>query len=46
MLGKADEWCIPVLVTDIKPTGTDKVKVTAFEYSDDVYLYDDAVPLE
>jgi len=43
MFGKADEWCIPVLVTDIKPTGTDSVKVTAFEYSDDVYLYDDAV---
>jgi hypothetical protein len=46
MFGKADEWCIPVLVTDIKPSGTDKVKVTAFEYSEDVYLYDDAVPLE
>lgn len=45
MFGEADEWCVPVLVTEIKPTGTDKVKVTAFEYSSDVYLYDDAVPL-
>lgn len=45
MFGVADEWCVPVLVTDIKPSGTDSVKVTAFEYSDDVYLYDDAVPL-
>jgi hypothetical protein len=44
MFGKADEWCIPVLITDIKPTGTDKVKLTAFEYSDRVYAYDDAVP--
>lgn len=44
MFGLADEWCLPILVTDIKPTGTDKVKVTAFEYSPDVYLYDDAVP--
>lgn len=46
MFGKADEWCIPVLVTEIKPSGTDKVKVTAFEYSDDVYLYDDAIPAD
>lgn len=45
MFGEADEWCIPVLVTEIKPTGTDKVKVTAYEYSDKVYLYDDAVPV-
>lgn len=44
MFGEADEWCIPVLITDIKPTGTDKVKLTAFEYSDKVYAYDDAVP--
>lgn len=44
MFGAADEWCIPVLVTEIKPSGTDKVKVTAFEYSDDVYAYDNAVP--
>ena len=44
MFGEADEWCIPVLVTEIKPLGTDKVKVTSYEYSDDVYLYDDAVP--
>jgi hypothetical protein len=44
MFGQADEWCIPILVTEIKPTGTDRVKVTAFEYSDNVYLYDDAVP--
>lgn len=44
MFGEADEWCIPVLVTEIKPTGTDKVKVVAFEYSPDVYLYDDVVP--
>ena len=46
MFGQADEWCIPILVTEIKPTGTDRVKVTAFEYSDKVYLYDDAVPID
>lgn len=45
MFGEVDEWCIPVLVTEIKPIGTDKVKVMAFEYSDDVYKYDDAVPV-
>ena len=44
MFGQADEWCVPILVTDIKPTGTDKVKVTAFEYSPDVYLYDNSLP--
>jgi hypothetical protein len=43
MFGLADDWCIPVLVKDIKPTGN-KVKVVAYEYSDKVYLYDDAVP--
>ena len=43
MFGEADEWCQPILVTDIKPSG-DTVKVTAFEYSADVYAYDDAVP--
>lgn len=43
MFGKADEWCQPVLVTEIKPSG-DTVKVTAFEYSDAVYAYDNALP--
>lgn len=43
MFGEADEWCQPILVTDIKPSG-DTVKVTAFEYSADVYAYDDSVP--
>ena len=39
--GEADSWVVPVLVTKIKPSGTNKVKVESFEYSDDVYLYDD-----
>tara|TARA_B110001454_G_scaffold54930_2_gene53743 strand:+ start:32984 stop:35530 length:2547 start_codon:yes stop_codon:yes gene_type:complete len=46
LFGVADQWCLPILVTDIKPSGTDKVNVTAFEYSDKVYLYDDAVPAD
>lgn len=44
LFGVADEWCLPVLITDIKTSGTDKVKVTAYEDSEEVYKYDDAVP--
>jgi len=43
MFGTADEWCEKILITDIVPSGTDRVNITAINDDDRVYLYDDAV---
>ena len=42
--GVADRWCLPSLITDIKPNGTDKVSVTAVNYDERVYADDDNLP--
>ncbi len=41
--GNAEEICERVLIKDIKPTGTDRVALTAVNDDDRVYLYDDAL---
>jgi hypothetical protein len=42
--GAANRWCLPALVTDVKPKGTDKVSVTAVNYDARVYADDDNLP--
>lgn len=42
--GLADRWCLPALITDIKPSGTDKVSVSAIKYDERVYADDDNLP--
>jgi hypothetical protein len=42
--GAANRWCLPALVTDVKPKGTDKVSVTAVNYDARVYADDDNTP--
>jgi hypothetical protein len=42
--GAANRWCLPALVTDVKPSGTDKVSVTAVNYDARVYADDDNLP--
>jgi hypothetical protein len=42
--GAANRWCLPALVTDVKPSGTDKVRVTAVNYDVRVYADDDNSP--
>jgi hypothetical protein len=42
--GVANRWCLPSLVTDVKPSGTDKVSVTAVNYDARVYADDDNIP--
>ena len=42
--GEADRWCLPALITDVKPSGTDKVSVTAVNYDVRVYADDDNSP--
>ena len=42
--GVANRWCLPALITDIKPSGTDKVSVTAVNYDVRVYADDDGFP--
>ncbi len=44
--GEANRWCLPALITDIKPSGTDKVSVTAVNYDYRVYADDDNSPPE
>jgi hypothetical protein len=44
--GAANRWCLPALVTDVKPKGTDKVSVTAVNYDARVYADDDNLPPE
>ena len=47
MFGSDTQWCERVLVTDIKPSGTDRVKLKGINDDDRVYLYDDALaPVE
>ena len=43
MFGSDTQWCERVLVTDIKPSGTDRVKLKGINDDDRVYLYDDAL---
>lgn len=43
MFGVAKEFCMEVLVKDIKPQGTDRVSLTAVNYDERVFDYDDAV---
>lgn len=42
--GVANRWCLPALITDVKPSGTDKVSVTAANYDVRVYADDDNSP--
>ena len=35
--GEADSWVILVLVTKIKPSGTNRIKVDSIECSDDIF---------
>jgi len=42
--GVASRWCLPALIKDIKPSGTDKVSVTAVNYDERVYADDDNFP--
>ncbi len=42
--GLASRWCLPALITDIKPSGTEKVSVTAVNYDERVYVDDNGVP--
>lgn len=44
--GTAIRWCLPSLVTNIKPSGTDKVIVTVVNYDERVYADDDLLPPE
>ncbi len=47
MFGADSQWCERVLVTDIKPQGTDKVRLTAINYDERVFAYDNALaPVE
>ena len=42
--GVANRWCLPALIMDVKPSGTDKVSVTAANYDVRVYADDDNSP--
>ncbi len=42
--GVANRWCLPALIMDIKPSGTEKVSVTAVNYDARVYADDDNSP--
>lgn len=44
MFGTAETWCIPALVKDIKPQGTERVAVDAVNYDERVYADDDNSP--
>ena len=44
--GVANRWCLPALIKDIKPSGTDKVSVTAVNYDERVYADDNNQPPE
>jgi len=43
MFGITSRWCNNVLISDIKPSSTDRVKVTAERYDERVYLDDDSL---
>jgi len=42
--GVAERWNYPVLVTEIKPSGTDRVKIKAYNYDERVYADDNNSP--
>ena len=42
--GPATRWCYPALITDVKPSGTSSVSVSAENYDERVYLDDDSFP--
>lgn len=42
--GPATRWCYPSLITDVKPSGTSSVNVSAENYDERVYADDDAFP--
>ncbi|WP_444927189.1 host specificity factor TipJ family phage tail protein [Microbulbifer sp. TRSA002] len=44
MFGEANRWSYPALITDIKPSGTERVSMTAVNYDERVYLDDDGEP--
>lgn len=44
VFGTMQRWTHKVLVTAIKPSGSDSVSVEAFNYDERVYQYDDASP--
>ncbi|WP_444939397.1 hypothetical protein [Microbulbifer sp. JMSA002] len=44
MLGQAERWSHPALITDIKPSGTERVSMTAVNYDERVYADDDGYP--
>lgn len=44
IFGTVETWSYPVLVTEISPSGTDKVDVTAVNYDNRVYADDDNSP--
>lgn len=41
--GTSESWTFPALVTSVKPSGTDKVNLTARNYDDRVYIDDNSV---
>ncbi|WP_444905016.1 host specificity factor TipJ family phage tail protein [Microbulbifer sp. CnH-101-E] len=44
MFGQAEHWSHPALITDIKPSGTERVSMTAVNYDERVYADDDGSP--
>ncbi|WP_445363187.1 host specificity factor TipJ family phage tail protein [Microbulbifer sp. ANSA003] len=44
MFGEADRWSYPALITDIKPSGTERVSMAAVNYDERVYADDDNSP--
>ncbi|BBM03919.1 host specificity factor TipJ family phage tail protein [Microbulbifer sp. GL-2] len=44
MFGQAERWSHPALITDIKPSGTERVSMTAVNYDERVYADDDGSP--
>ncbi|WP_444890059.1 hypothetical protein [Microbulbifer sp. DLAB2-AA] len=44
MFGQAERWSHPALITDIKPSGTERVSMTAVNYDERVYADDDNSP--
>ncbi|WP_298016664.1 host specificity factor TipJ family phage tail protein [uncultured Castellaniella sp.] len=44
--GATEQWCFPALITEIKPSGTEKVSVSAVNYDVRVYADDNNAPTE
>jgi len=43
MFGVAERWCLPALITDVSPRGTEQVSVKAVNYDARVYEDDDSL---